>query len=336
MLCDSHVLVQWGVPRLITTFARTVLLCSITLLLLAGCKSSPSRKQIFAITSDLEQSSLSERVGIEEEAHKANVDVYWNGPRNLDVQRQIDLISSAVHAQSYGIALNPASLFADKTAVREALLAHIPVVILLDSVNIAPTPHLYFVLEDTEASAAIVAQRLNHASISSGAVAILGLNPLYPGSVKRFDDLEAAIQRDCPGIHVDDHVVEPFGFGYLEIGAEQILREDQHLRAIVALNVRSGMAAVAAIRNLHLAKKVRVIVFDQSLELFILLRRGEIDSIVVQNMRGIGAMAVSDIVADRTSQIAPPVTYLAPMLITRDNIDDEKVQQFLLMNRQRR
>jgi ABC-type sugar transport system substrate-binding protein len=297
-----------------------------------GCKSRPSSERIFAITSDLEQSPLTERVGIEEAAYRANVSVYWNGPRNLDVQRQIDLVASAVRARSYGIAINPASLFADKTSIRSALLARIPVVILLDPVRIEPAPHLYFVLEDTRASATLVSQRLNRVLGGAGEVAILGLNPSYPGSINRFQDVEAALRRDCPGIRVDDSVVEPFGYGYLEIGAERILRGDPGVRAIVALNVQSGMAAVAAARNLHIAKKVRVIVFDSSLELFVLLRRGDIDSLVVQDMRGIGSKAVSDIVADRKGQYAPQTAYLQPMLVTRDNIGEEEVQQFLLMN----
>lgn len=334
MLDDPNVMAQHETFRLPawTRAMRRPFLCCFIVSLVAGCNSSHPRNQIFAITSDLEQSSLSERVGVEEAAHDANIDVYWNGPRNLDVQRQIDLIATAVHAGSYGIAITPASLFADKTAIRDALLSRIPVVVLLDSVYIAPAPHLYFVLEDTQASARLVSERLNQLMNGSGEVAVLGLNPLYPGSVKRFEDLEEAIQLDCPGIRVDDRVVEPFGYGYQELGAEQVLREHPHLKAIVALNVRSGMAAAAAVRNLHVAGKVRIIVYDQSLELFILLRRGDIDSIVVQDMRGIGAKAVSDIVADRNGHDAPKVSYLKPMLITRTNIDNEAVQQFLLMN----
>jgi ribose transport system substrate-binding protein len=332
MVFDPHLLSRHNGFIAWTREVPRHLICCFMVLLIGGCDSHSPRKRIFAITSDLEQSSLSERVGIEEAAYNANIDVYWNGPRNLDVQRQIDLIARAVRAGSYGIAITPASLFADKTAIGDALLAHIPVVILLDSVHIAPAPHLYFVMGDTQASATLVSQRLNHVLNGSGEVAILGLNPLYPGSVNRFEDIEAAIQRDCNKIRVDDNVIEPFGYGYQELGAERMLRAHPHLKLIVALNVRSGMAAVAAIRALNLSNRVKVIVFDQSLELFVLLRRGEIDSILVQDMRGIGAKAVSDIVADRNGHDAPQVSYLKPMLITRDNIDSEAVQQFLLMN----
>jgi hypothetical protein len=62
-----------------------------------------------------------------------------------------------------------------------------------------------------------------------------------------------------------------------------------------------------------------------------LLRHGEIDSIVAQDMHGIGAKAVSDIVADRTGKYASETTYLQPKLITQANIDDESNQRFLTM-----
>lgn len=314
MLCSDHVWTQRTARVFAVSIyavrALNVIFIFILLMAAVGCKPRPTRERIFAITSDIEQSPLSEHVGIEEATYKANVDVYWNGPRNLDVQRQIDLIATAVRERSYGIAVNPASLYAVKTAVRDGLAARIPVVILLDAVHIAPAPHLYLVLEDTQTSAALVSQRLKHMLGGSGEVAILGLDPLYPGSINRFQYLEESLQRDCPGIRVNDTAVEPFGYGYLEIGAERVLRQHPHIEAIVALNVRSGMAAVAAVRNLHSAKKVRIIVFDQSLELFILLRLGEIDSIVAQDMRGIGAKAVENIIADRKGQYAPQTVRL--------------------------
>jgi len=281
--------------------------------------------------SHFEMNSLCERVGLTEAASKANVDIYWNGPSNWDVQRQIDLIESSARARSYGIAVNPVSPFAANTAIREALSNRIPVVILVSPVRVAPSAHLYFVLEDTKTSAVLVSQRLNHLLNGQGEVALLGLDPLHPGSIERFQDVEAVLHRDSPGIHVDDQTAGPFGYGDLELGAEQILHEHPRVDAIVALNANSGEAAVAAIRAAHLQNRVHVIVYDQSLQLFLLLRHGEIDSIVAQDMHGIGAKAVSDIVADRTGKYASETTYLQPKLITQANIDDESNQRFLTM-----
>jgi ribose transport system substrate-binding protein len=299
------------------------------LLFLAGCGVHPSRQRIAAIPRNNERGSLSERAGLEEVAYKSNVDVYWNGPSSWDLPRQIDLIESAVRARSYGIAINPGSLFADNTAIHEALEAGIPVVIMQDPIRTAPAPHLYFALEDAKAGADLVAQRLNRVLQGSGEVALLGLDPLHPGSRERIQALESVLPRQCPHLRLDDPVAGPFGSGYLEMEAHRILDENPHLNAIVALNEASGIAAAAVLRSRHLADKVRLIVFDQSLDLFILLRRGEIDSIVVQDMRDIGEQAATDILADRKGLHLAQITYLKPLLLTRENIDDDTVQRFL-------
>lgn len=303
-------------------------------LFVAGCGAHPARERIAAIPSHNERGSLSERAGLEEEAQRAHVSVYWNGPSNWDVARQIDLIESAVGAQSYGIAINPVSLFADDTAIHEALEARIPVVVMQDPIRTAPSPHLYFVLEDPQASAELVAERLNLVMKGSGEVALLGLDPLHPGSSERFAALQSVLPRQCPHVRIDKVAAGPFGPGYLEMEAERILDNNSHLNAIVALNAESGRAAAAVLRNRRLTDKVRLIAFDQNLDLFILLRRGEIDSIVIQNTRAIGEQAAADIVADRSGRRTPQTTYLKPLLLTRENIDEESVQQFLMAARQ--
>jgi ribose transport system substrate-binding protein len=297
-----------------------------------GCEQRPERPQIVAIPSHNERALLNERVGFEETAARNNIGVFWNGPSNWDVERQIDSLEFAIQSHSYGIAVNPVSLFAINTTIDAALSAKIPVVILLDSVYIASSPHLYYVLENQKASAELVAHRLNELINGSGEIALLGGDPLFPGGVERRQDLEDELRRHYPNLHIDDHPAGQVGLGYLEIGAEQLLHEHPDLNAIVALNVTSGLAAYSAIRNEHAQKRVHLLVYDQSDELTILLRRGEIDSIVVQDMRRMGSQAVEDIVADRQGKEVQQTVYVEPKLVTRENIDDEAVQLDLQMN----
>jgi ribose transport system substrate-binding protein len=110
------------------------------------------------------------------------------------------------------------------------------------------------------------------------------------------------------------------------------LREHPHLNAIVALNLQSGLAAFTAIHSQLNGRNVHLIVYDQSDELCILLRRGEIDSIVVQDMRGIGERAVLDIMADRRGTHTADTAFIAPVLVTRENIDNETIQHDLQLN----
>lgn len=301
-------------------------------LLIIGCDQRRERQQIVAVPSHNERALLNQRIGIEETAARNHIDVNWNGPSNWDVERQIDSLEFAIKSHSYGIAVNPVSLFAINTTIGAALSAKIPVVILLDSVHIAPSPHLYFVLENTKASAELVAHRLNELINGPGEIALLGGDPLFPGGAERRRDLEDKLRRNCLNLHIEDHPAGPVGLGYLEIGAEQLLHEHTALNAIVALNVTAGLAAYSAIRNEHAQQRVHLLVYDQSDELNILLRRGEIDSIVVQDMRRMGSQAVEDIVADRQGEKVQQTVYVEPKLVTRENIDDEAVQLDLQIN----
>jgi ribose transport system substrate-binding protein len=311
------------------SIAAVVLLVAAALLVSCSYQNKP--KRIKVITDYVDVHLLTERVGIEEAAYRAQVALSWKGTYNRDAQRQIEFIESAIAERSYGIAVNPASQIALNAAVRDALAKKIPVVILMNPIRMAPSPHLHYVLEDPFAGAVLVSQRIDELIKGRGEVALFGLNPLYPGSAERFQNVEIALRRDVPRIVIDDHSAGPFGNGYLEIAAQQILMEHPRLMAVVALNVESGLAAVAAIRALHMQNKVHVIVFDASLQVFHLLRSGEIDSFVVQDTRGIGAKAISAIVDDRNGRSVSDLTYLKPRLVTRANIDHEDVQQFLLM-----
>jgi hypothetical protein len=62
------------------------------------------------------------------------------------------------------------------------------------------------------------------------------------------------------------------------------------------------------------------------------LRQGTIDSLIIQDMRGMGHQAVENIVAARSGHAVTSVTYREPMLLTRENIDTEAMQQMLLMD----
>jgi hypothetical protein len=66
--------------------------------------------------------------------------------------------------------------------------------------------------------------------------------------------------------------------------------------------------------------------------LLFLLRQGGIDSLVIQDMRGMGVQAVENIIAARQGRSVSAVTYREPLLLDRGNIDNEAIQQRLKMD----
>ena len=84
---------------------------------------------------------------------------------------------------------------------------------------------------------------------------------------------------------------------------------------------------------LHAENRVRVIACDQTLEVLMLLRQGTIDAILIQDMRGMGSTAVDNIIAEHHHRRVTSPVYFKPWLVTRENIDEERIQQLLLMHR---
>jgi len=298
----------------------------------AGCKGSSPSHTISAIPPLASQEIyLTERVGLEEAAAPVDIHVDWNGPSDPDPQRQVDLMSAATAGNRYGIVLNPSGTNALDSAIRRALARNIPVVVTPDSVNLPPQPHLSFLLEDHDAGASLVASRLNEIYGGRGDVAILGVEPYSNSSISRLDAIGRALRKDCPNIRVVGRVIAPYSTGDVQIAAERALLEHPSLTAFIALNNRAGWGAAAAVKA---ARKsgTRVIVFDQSLPLLLRLRRGEVDSIVVPEMRTIGNIAIHNIEADRHQQPYNHSIVFKPMFVTLENINLPSTQQILALN----
>ncbi|MES2393001.1 MAG: sugar ABC transporter substrate-binding protein [Acidobacteriota bacterium] len=307
-------------------------LSALFLLLSAGCRGAKDRI-ICAIPESVSQEIFfTARAGMDEAAAPFGLTVEWNGPGASDPQLQIDLITQATRERRFGIVVTPVGGAAIDTALEGALSRGIPVVITRDLTSLREQPHLSFVLEDYQAGARLVLQQLQKLAGCKGTVVILGVDKYSENSVRRLDALEAELRSECPQLHVAQPVVAPFGSGYVQVAAERALAKYPDLVSFVALNARAGLGAEAAMEDRALMHHVAVIAFDPSLPLLVRLRRGWVDAIVSQDMRGMGERAVENIVADRAGKSYRRTVTLAPMVITRSNIDAAATQDWLQFN----
>ena len=275
---------------------------------------------------------LSERLGLVEQARTDGLQLKWNDSLDGDVQRQIELIGSAIESNRYGIVLDTRTLYATDIAISAAVEHNIPVVIMLNRLPIPPSQYLSYILEDVHEGSRLVMARMQMEGRAKDDVVLLGSDSLTPGAADRFASVESSLSMALPGARVVDRIVGPPSVGYFETALEQSLSKRQSVGTVIAMNNQAGIAAVAAIRALHAEKRISIIAFDQTVELLLLLRRGELDSILAQNSRDMGRLAVSSIVAAHQGRGNPAYSYVPPVLITRDNIDTESVQQILQMN----
>lgn len=294
-----------------------------------GC--ARSSRSIFVVPRDTAEAFwVTEHMGAAEAAARYGVHIYWNGPNGEnDVQQQIVLADRAIHERAMGLVVSPSSPFALNTVIQRALAKGISVVVLGPAIPVAPAQGLSFVETDMAQTGKLAAER---AESIGGKVALLGLDALTPGSTDRAEAFEQAMAAEEKPLPIVERIGGPLILSRLEAEAERMLRRHPDVTVIFALNNVSTRAAAAAVLALGVSDRVRVIGSDQTLDTMYQLRLGQIDSLVIQDMRALGQKAVDNIVAARAGKPVALRTIVAPALLTRKTIDDEAMQQKLMMN----
>ena len=273
---------------------------------------------------------VTEHVGVNEAAARHKVSVYWNGPTEEgDVEQQVVLAERAISDGNLGLILSPSNPFALNTVVQRALAAGMSVVILSNQLSLKPEKRLSFVLNDEEEAGRLAARRIGSVLHGRGKVLIIGVDSLSSGNPNRSSSFEAALSREAPDIQVVDRLKGSFNFGQTELAAEKAIQAHPDLSAILSLSTTSTRGAVAAVRTTHSSDHILIVGCDFNLDLLFLLRQRVIDAIVAQNLRAMGNIAVDSIMADRKGLPVSPYTFVKPVLITRENIDDESIQHML-------
>jgi ribose transport system substrate-binding protein len=312
---------------------RSVLSAGIlALLYCAGCDRFSRNRVISVIPRQASESMwVSEHVGVNEAAARNKVSIYWNGPTEEEgVEQQIVLADRAISKGNLGLILSPSNPFALNTVVQRSLAAGMSVVIVGNPLSLKPEKRLSFVVNDEEETGILASHRIQSALKGRGEVLIIGINFLFSsGSPDRSSAFEASLNREAPEIQVVDRLKGSFSFGQAELAVEKSILAHPHLSAILSLNITATRGAVAAVRTTHSADHIMIVGCDQNLDLVFLLRQGMVDSLIAQNTRAMGAMAVDSVMAENRGVPVSPYTLVKPVLITRENVDDETIQRLL-------
>ncbi len=300
---------------------------------LDGCSRSSSKTIVVIPETTAQEIWETEHAGVEAAVLGTRWKIYWNGPASEDeVDKQIDLVQKATNERAGGIVLSPDHAVALTSVIRRALSSHVPVVITGSPLPILHEAGLHQILNDNEESGRLAAERLATLFDGKGTVAILGFNPDIVSTVQVTNALSYEIQQNYPNIQIVARPKGSFRLGEMEAQAEEILRASPQLSAIVTIGITSTRGAYIALKNTDRYKTVKLIGCDQDLDLMYYLRRGEIDSIVVQNTYEMGYDAIKSIQSQHEGRTFPEVTRVKPVLVTRENIDSDAIQRLLTMD----
>lgn len=309
--------------------AALALICSI----LTACRSA--RQPVIAVIPETTAQEIweSEHAGAEQAAHRLGFHVYWNGPsREDDLSRQIQIVKNMVARHVAGLILSPDHSVALISPVREAMAQGIPTVVVGSPLGIDPGGKLSYIVNDDQAAGELVAKRLAPQLRAGDTVAILGVNAAVLSLVARANAIQSSLQAAVPGVQIIERHITSFGFDEAEQTAEDAIERTPHLRAIVALDIIQTRASNFALRENPAEKQVILLGCDQDLDLVRLVRTGAIDAIVAQDTFTMGFDAVQAIERERKGETVPARRAIAPVLVTRENVDQPAIQKVLDMD----
>ena len=267
--------------------------------------------------------------GADAAAAKIGATTYWNAPtREDDVEGQIALVDQVIAEGYQGLVLGPDQVLALIAPVRRALIRGIPTVIVSSQLPIAGGGKLAYVLNDDEAAGRIAAQRVAALLHGSGSVAVLGVNPDIMGIMIRAHSFELFLRQNYPRIEITKRKGS-FNVLHEQQIAEEILKTDPEIDVVVGLMWASARGALSAIATTPRRHAVKVIGFDPDGDLPFEIEN--LDSVMMQDTRAMGELAVELISAERRGRPMPASIKLHPTLVTRENIGDPEIRELTSM-----
>jgi ribose transport system substrate-binding protein len=304
-----------------------------TLIVLILCASCHRSKSVTIAVIPRTSGTLlwePEHRGAQDAAQKIGAKIYWNAPtREDDVAGQIALIEQAESRDYQGLVLVPNQSLALITPVRRALARGLPIVIVSSPIPVPSCDKLSYILNDEQAGGRIAAQRVALLLHGRGTIAVLGINPDVAGIMVRAHSFEDFLARNYPEIHVVERHTGTFNDPHEQEMAEETLEAHPNLDAVVALMWSSARGAMATIDNNPDKFKAKVIAFDPGDLSF---QSPSLDSVILQNTREMGDLAVQMIHAKLSGKPTPGRLTLEPLLVTRQTANSEAVLQMTTMD----
>lgn len=271
-----------------------------------------------------------EHRGAQDAAEGIGAQIYWNAPtREDDIAGQIALIEHVVAGNYRGLVLTPNQSLALITPVRRALAHGLPIVIVSSSIPVPAGDKLSYILNDEEEGGRIAARRVAQLLHGRGTIAILGIDPDIAGIMVRAQSFEHFLAQNNPNIHIVERHMGSFNVPHEQEVAEETLDAHPDLDAIVTLMWSSAHGAMSTIDNNPEKFKAKVISFDPE---DISFASPSLDSVVLQNTREMGNLAVKLIHARLSGKSAPALITLEPILITRANANSDEVRHMTTLD----
>jgi len=261
--------------------------------------------------------------GAEEAAARLNVDlVVQAADREIDVERQMQIIENLIQARVGALAITPSGSREVVPAIGKANAGNIPVVIVdtrLDAKAAADggVKIVSFIGSDNFRGGQLIGEYLVKASAGTSKAAILEGIPGHETGDSRIKGFKDAI-RNTPGIVIvasqPGNWERDQGFSVFQ----NILQAHPDVDTVFACNDVMALGAIEAIAAAGKTGKIRVLGFDAIQDARRALEAGTMAATVAQFPEEMGRVAVENAVKALRGEAVPAETGVRIELVTRE------------------
>lgn len=257
-------------------------------------------------------------------SQETNVEISWNGPATeTDFNGQLQIVDSMINRRVDAICLAPIDKKVMVSVVERAAAQKIPVVIFDSPVD--TDKFVSQVATDNYAAGAMAAARMGEILGGKGEVVIVAVQPGAASTMARESGFEETIAKRFPEIKIVDKRFGMADYAKSLAVAENMLTAHPGVAGLFASNESSAAGAAQALRG-RAAMKVKMVGFDSSAPLVEDLRKGVIDSLVVQQPFKMGYESVMAAVNHLGGKPVTKINNLEPKLVTAANVDTPEMQ----------
>ncbi len=271
------------------------------------------------------------RKGAEKACKEEGYEMSWSGPEvESDRERQIQIVEDFIARKVSGIVLGPNDRDALVPVVEEIHRRKIPCVIIDSEIGADKEKYVSFAATDNYQGGVIAAQRMAEILGGKGNVVVVRFLPGSGSTTNRENGFMETIANKFPQIKV---LEAKYGMATVETAiqaAEDMLTKYPQLDGIFASNNHTTVGAVQALESQGRAGKVKVVGFDSEEALIRMLRKGVIDSLVVQNPHKMGYIGVKTVVrAINGEQGIEKRIDTGVELVTKDRLETPEIKALL-------
>ena len=259
--------------------------------------------------------------GANRAAREAGFRLYWNAPtREDDVDRQMRLMSKALHDGTKGLILGPTNGSALISKINEFVTRHIPVVVVQVDTPTPAGPFITSVAPDQSEVSRLAAERILGVLDSGAGVAIVGLDRAAPETLQRARDFV----KEMSGQTAVKIVAQQHGTSFVaeaEQNVGEVLDRFPHLSALFAVSATATEGAILAIQRRALGNRIVLVGCDDYLSSLSDLRARRLDSVVIPDNEQMGYLAAKSLLDEIHGRALPTPQRIGVRLVTRDNLE---------------